>query len=101
MINPQFEKLAKTLCGHSTKISAGENVLLALWDTPVEMAEALIREVSERGAFPHVEIGNARIARALAKSSAGRRLETEAECALYKIKKMDAYIAVRIGRAHV
>ncbi|MFR6032310.1 MAG: aminopeptidase [Bacilli bacterium] len=100
MINPQFEKLAKTLCGHSTKISAGENVLLALWDTPVEMAEALIREVSERGAFPHVEIGNARIARALAKSSAGRRLETEAECALYKIKKMDAYIAVR-GSANI
>lgn len=100
MINPQFEKLAKTLCGHSTKISAGENVLLALWDTPVEMAEALVREVSERGAFPHVEIGNARIARALAKSSAGRRLETEAECALYKIKKMDAYIAVR-GSANI
>lgn len=91
----RYQKLAKTLCGHSTKIGEGEHVLLDLWETPVEMAEALIDEISSRGAFAHVEIGNARIARKLAMSSGGDRLGVMSDCALYKMKKMNAYIAIR------
>jgi len=95
MKNPRYQKLAKTLCGHSTKIGAGENVLLDLWDTPVEMAEALIEEISARKAFAQVELHNARIDRKLAMSSGGKRLEIAGECSLNKMKKMDAYIAIR------
>ena len=94
-MDTRYIKLAKTLCGHSAKIKQGEHVLLDLWETPADMAEALIDEVSSRGAYAHVEIGNARIARKLALSSGGGRLAVAADCSLYKIKKMDAYIAVR------
>lgn len=91
----RYQKLAKTLCGHSTKINEGEHVLLDLWETPVEMAEALIDEISARGAYAHVELGNPRIARKLAMSSGGGRLDVASDCSLYKMKKMNAYIAIR------
>lgn len=91
----RYQKLAKTLCGHSAKIGKGEHVLLDLWETPIEMAEALIDEISSRGAYAHVEIGNPRIARKLAMSSGGDRLNVASDCSLYKMKKMNAYIAIR------
>ena len=93
-------KLAKTLCGHSAKIAQGEHVLLDLSETPAEMAEALIAEISARGAYPHAEICNPRINRALALAATPERLAVAAECALEKIKKMDAYIAIR-GAANI
>ena len=91
----RYQKLAKTLCGHSAKINVGEHVLLDLWETPTDMAEALIDEISARGAYAHVELGNPRIARKLAMSSGGERLDVASDCSLYKIKKMNAYIAIR------
>ena len=97
-MDPRYSKLAKTLCGHSAKIAQGEHVLLDLSETPAEMAEALIAEISARGAYPHAEISNPRISRALALAATPERLAVAAECALEKIKKMDAYIAIRPRR---
>ena len=94
-MDPRYSKLAKTLCGHSAKIAQGEHVLLDLSETSAEMAEALIAEISARGAYPHAEICNPRINRALALAATPERLAVAAECALEKIKKMDAYIAIR------
>ena len=99
-MDPRYSKLAKTLCGHSAKIAQGELVLLDLSETPAEMAEALIAEISARGAYPHAEICNPRINRALALAATPERLAVAAECALEKIKKMDAYIAIR-GAANI
>lgn len=99
-MDPRYSKLAKTLCGHSAKIVQGEHVLLDLSETPAEMAEALIAEISARGAYPHAEISNPRISRALALAATPERLAVAAECALEKIKKMDAYIAIR-GAANI
>lgn len=99
-MDPRYSKLAKTLCGHSAKIAQGEHVLLDLSETPAEMAEALIAEISARGAYPHAEICNPRINRALALAATSERLAVAAECALEKIKKMDAYIAIR-GAANI
>ena len=99
-MDPRYSKLAKTLCGHSAKIAQGEHVLLDLSETPAEMAEALIAEISARGAYPHAEISNPRISRALALAATPERLAVAAECALEKIKKMDAYIAIR-GAANI
>ena len=94
-MDPRYRKLAKVLCGHSTKVAKGEHVLLDLWETPTDMAEALIDEISERGAYAHVELGNAQISRKLALSGAGERLKVQSELAYEKIKKMNAYIAIR------
>ena len=77
-MDPRYSKLAKTLCGHSAKIAQGEHVLLDLSETPAEMAEALIAEISARGAYPHAEICNPRINRALALAATPERLAVAA-----------------------
>lgn len=90
-----YEKLAKTLCGHSTKIAAGEHVLIDVSETPPEMVSALIDEITERGAYAHIKISNQKISRKLAQTATLGRLEVDADIALYQIKKMNAYIAIR------
>lgn len=90
-----YQKLAKTLCGHSTKIAAGEHVLIDVTSTPAAMVEALISEISARGAYAHVGISDQRISRSLALAAAPEGLAADAEFALNRIKKMSAYIAIR------
>ncbi len=90
-----YQKLAKTLCGHSTKIAAGEHVLIDVANTPSAMVEVLIDEVSARRAFAHVKISEPRISRKLAQTAEDGGLTVDADCALYQIKKMNAYIAIR------
>ena len=90
-----YVKLAKTLCGHSTKIASGEHVLIDATDTPSAFIEALIDEISARRAYAHVEISDRRVSRKLALAAEADGLSLEADCALYKMQKMNAYIAVR------
>ncbi len=90
-----YEKLAKTLCGHSTRIAAGEHILIDVSQTPSAMVEALIDEISARKAFAHVRISDPRISRRLAMNATEGGLDVAADCALYQMKKMNAYIAIR------
>lgn len=94
-MDENYRKLARTLCRHSARISAGEHALIDVRDTPAEMVEALIDEISSLGAYAHVEISDARISRKLALSSGGERLAADAAAALARIRQMDAYIAIR------
>ncbi len=90
-----YKKLAQTLCGHSTKLVAGEHILIDVSNTPSQMVEALIDEVYARGAFAHIKISDPRISRKLSQTAQEAGLAVDAECALFQIKKMDAYIAIR------
>ena len=94
-MNALYQKLAKTLCGHSTKIAAGEHVMVDAAETPPEMLEALVDEISARGAFAHVKISHPRVSRRLALAATPESLAVDAEAALSQIKKMSAYIAIR------
>jgi len=91
----RYKKLAETLCRHSMKLQAKEHVLFDLTQTPVEMAEALITSAVEIGAYPHIEISDARISRLLKLCASDAQLEVDSYCAFEKIKKMDAYVAIR------
>ena len=90
-----YAKLAKTLCGHSTKIAAGEHVLIEATSTPSAMIEALIDEISARGAFAHVNISDKRISRKMMMAAQSGGLNVDADVALYQMRKMNAYMAIR------
>ena len=94
-MDEKFRKLAKVLSGHSTRLKRGEHVLVDLWETPLEMAEALAVEIRARGAHPHFRLNDSRLSRLLALSGGGERLSVDAEIAMETIRRMDAYIAVR------
>jgi aminopeptidase len=95
MHDPRLDQLARVLVRHSTKLQKGENVLIELFDAPDEMGIALIRATREAGAVPFLQIHRARISRELSLEADESQLGTMSSVELARMKKMQAYIAVR------
>jgi aminopeptidase len=91
----RFDKLAKLLVEYSTRLKRNETVLVEAFDVPDEMPIALIRAIRKAGAIPFVQIQRARISRALTLGASDRQLKLMASHELARMRKMDAYIAVR------
>ena len=95
MQDARFDKLASLLVNYSTNLQRGENVLIETFDAPDEMAIALIRAVRKAGAVPFSQIQRARVSRELALGADEKQLNLAAAHELARMKKMDAYIAIR------
>jgi aminopeptidase len=95
MSDSRYDSLARVLTAHSTKLKAGENVLIDVSDTPEEFVIALIRAVRAAKAEPFVTMQSGRISRELALGVTGSQAETMAAVDLARLRKMQAYIAVR------
>jgi aminopeptidase len=95
MHDVRFDKLAKLLVEYSIRLKRNETVLVEAFDVPDEMTIALIRMIRRAGAIPFVQIHHARVSRALALGVSDRQLNLIARHELARMKKMDAYIALR------
>src|SRR5437588_11724870 len=91
----RFDKLAKLLVEYSTRLKRNETVLIEAFDVPDEMPIALIQAIRKVGAIPFVQNHRARVSRALTLGASDRQLKLMASHELARMKKMDAYIAVR------
>jgi aminopeptidase len=95
MRDVRFDKLAKLLVEYSIQLKRNENVLIEAFDIPDEMTIALIRVARKVGGIPFAQTYHARVNRALALEASDRQLNLLASHELARMKKMDAYIAVR------
>ncbi len=95
MSDPRFAELAKVLTGFSCALKKGDRVLIDAFDSPDAFTIALIRAVRAHGAVPYVQMHRARVARELLREASPGQYELAAELELRRMKKMDAYIAVR------
>jgi len=95
IIDPRLTQLADGLTGFSTSLKKGERVLIDAFDVPDAMVIALVRSARARGALPFVMIHRARVVRELALGAEQAQYETVAEIELARMRKMDAYIALR------
>ena len=95
MHDPRFDKLAKLLVEYSIRLKRNETVLIEAFDVPDEMTIALVRAVRNAGGVPFAQIYHARVNRALALEASERQLNLVASHELARMKKMDAYIALR------
>jgi aminopeptidase len=95
MHDARFDKLAKLLVEYSTRLKRNETVLIEAFDIPDEMTVALIRAARKVGGVPLAQTYHARVNRALALEASDRQLNLMAGHELARMKKMDAYIAVR------
>jgi aminopeptidase len=95
MHDARFDRLAKLLVEYSTRLKRNENVLIEVFDVPDEMTIALVRAARNAGAVPFVQIHRGRVSRELALEASDRQLNLIAHHELARMKKMDAYIAVR------
>ncbi|HEY1771406.1 MAG TPA: aminopeptidase [Chthoniobacterales bacterium] len=95
MQDSRFDKLASSLVNYSTTLKHGEKVLIETFDTPDEMTVALIRAARAAGAIPFCQLQRAQISREIALGAIDKQLDLAAAHELARMKKMDAYIAVR------
>ncbi len=95
LIDPRFTQLAEGLIRFSTAMKKGERVLIDAFDIPDAMVVALIRATRAAGAHPSVQIHRARITRELTLGADEIQYAPHAEVELARMKKMDAYIALR------
>jgi aminopeptidase len=95
MQDARFDKLAALLVDYSTTLKRNEKVLIESFDAPDEMTIALVRAARKAGAVPFVQIQRARVSRELALGIDARQLGPTAAHELARMKKMDAYIAIR------
>ena len=95
MNDPRYDKLAEGLVRYSTKLGAGDKVLIDAFDIPDEMTIALIRAARAAGAVPSVQTHHARIGREMALGAQEEHLEIHSAIQLAQMKKMQAYIAIR------
>src|SRR3954469_20737000 len=95
MHDPRFDRLAKLLVEYSTRLRRNETVLIEAFDVPDEMTIALVRAVRAAGALPFVQLQHGRVSRELAFSASERQLNLSAIHELARMKRMNAYIALR------
>jgi len=95
MHDPRFDQLAKLLVGFSTKLKPNDKVLIDAYDIPPEMTVALIRAVRAAKALPFVQTHQARVGREMARDASSAQFSLIAGHELARMKKMDAYIALR------
>jgi aminopeptidase len=95
MHDERFDKLAKLLVEYSIRLKRNETVLIEAFDIPDEMTVALVRAVRNAGGVPFAQVYHSRVNRALALGASDRQLNVMASHELIRMKKMDAYIAVR------
>ena len=95
MHDPRFDKLAKLLVEYSTRLKRNENLLIEAFDVPDEMVVALVRGARKMGAIPFVQVQHNRISRELAIEASDQQLNFAASHELARMKKMQAYIALR------
>lgn len=95
MHDARYDRLARLLVEYSIRLKRNETVFIETFDVPDEMAIALIGAVRKVGATPLLQIQHAQVSRALALDATERQLDLVAAHELARMKKMDAYIAIR------
>ena len=95
MQDERFDKLAKLLVEYSIRLKRNETVLIEAFDIPDEMTAALIRAARNAGGVPFAQVYHARVNRELALEPSDRQLNIMASHELARMKKMNAYIAMR------
>ena len=95
IIDVRYNELAKGLCSFSADLKKGERVLIDAFDVPEAMVIALIRAARAQGAHPYVQIHRSRVTREMMLGAEEDQYAPIAEVELLRMKKMDAYIALR------
>ena len=95
MNDPRYERLARTLIEHSTRLQKGEHLLVETWDIPEEMIIALIEQGRSVGGHVHVAPHHSRIQRSQLMDIADEQIKAMADIDVFRMKRMDAYIGLR------
>jgi len=95
MRDPRIAKLAHLLVNYSCRVKKGDKVLIEVFDAGHELARALVSEVYAAGGYPHVELRDQTLSRALLLGTSEEHMNQMARFDLVRMKEMDCYIGIR------
>ena len=95
LMDKRIEKLAHGLVDFSCDVQKGENVLIEAIGIDYQLVAQLVKEVYAKGAYPFVNITDLRIKREWMKGMSEELAKKYADMEMYRMKDMQAYIAIR------
>jgi aminopeptidase len=95
MIDTKIRNLARLLIKHSCALKPGERLLIEAIGVPDQIVIALIREAKAVGGTPIVSIKDDKVIRELCSCYEEDDVRLMADCELYTLKQMDAFIGIR------
>ena len=99
MPDPRWDQLAEILINHSTRLAAGESLLIECFDLDDStLPRLLVQKAARKGAFPLVETKDTRILRELIRNGSEGQMRLFGEYERYRMERVDAYIALRGAR---
>jgi aminopeptidase len=99
MPDPRWDALAETLIQHSTRLAAGETLLIECFDLEDStLPRLLVQKAARRGAYPLVDTKDSRLVRELVKNGSEAQMRAWGDHELHRMQKVDAYIALRGAR---
>ncbi len=99
MPDPRWDQLAEILINHSTRLAAGETLLVECFDLDDStLPRLLVQKAARKGALPLVETKDTRILRELIKNGSESQMRLFGECELFRMERVHAYVALRGAR---
>jgi aminopeptidase len=99
MPDPRWDALAEILIHHSTRLAAGETLLIECFDLEdTTLARLLVQKAGRRGAYPLVETKDTRIVRELIRHASEPQMRTLGDSELHRMQQVQAYIGLRGAR---
>jgi len=95
MKDPRFDRLAQVLIQHSTRLQAGENILIEATDVPSELTVAIVRAAQAVGANPMINVRQSAVTRALFQGATDDSMLLNGRVGLHQMQQVQAYIAIR------
>jgi aminopeptidase len=99
MPDPRWETLAEILINHSTRLEAGQTLLVECFDLEdTTLPRLLIRKAAAKGAYPLVETKDTRLLRELIRNGSEGQMRAFGEYERFRMERVHAYIALRGAR---
>jgi aminopeptidase len=99
MPDPRWDALSETLVTHSTRLAAGETLLIEAFDLDdLAPMRSLVRRAARQGAHVIAEAKQMAVVRELVRVATPEQMATIAASELSRMKAADAYIALRGSR---
>jgi aminopeptidase len=98
MRDPRLQVFAKNIINYSVNLLPGENVLIDfIGIKDPELLKCFLEEASKAGGNSFVEIRDPAVTRSIMMNGTEENFRKMADIELYRMKQMNAYIAVRGG----
>jgi aminopeptidase len=95
MRDPRSEKLARLIVEHSTRLRAGEVILIESYDLTRHLVVDLVEAAQRAGGVPLVHLRDQQVIRQMVEHGTEAQFALQADIELYQMKKAQAYVGIR------